>query len=144
MFIGTFQHTIDGRGRVSVPSDMRDTLKVDFGTELLLVTKAPREKCLWAFPPDELTKAIKRLRAKKLGTLSRFLTSNAKRCPVDSHGRILLTEEQREHCGMSKVACFVGNTTHIQIWALEHWDDSDQVVTDDEAAALEAAVMELD
>lgn len=137
MFIDQFTHAVDSKGRVSVPSDMRDVLRGDYDEELLLVTRSPSEPCLWAFPRREMAKLRRKLSEARINP--RALFSSASRCPVDKAGRILLSERHREHADIAQNAVFVGAGNYIEIWSPDSWDTAS---SGGEAPAVADAILE--
>ena len=59
MFRGKFEHSIDGKGRLSIPARYRDEL-VARGVETLVLTEG--DHCIWAYPLDEWERFEERLR----------------------------------------------------------------------------------
>ena len=51
MFRGRFEHSIDGKGRVSIPAKFREILKRDYGSDQLIITIFV--SCLVAYPLAE-------------------------------------------------------------------------------------------
>jgi MraZ protein len=58
MFLGRFQHTIDSKGRLSIPVRFREILREKY--EETLVVTADIDQCLVAFPPDEWRSFVER------------------------------------------------------------------------------------
>ncbi len=120
-FIGEYNHTVDAKGRVIIPSRFRDKLGDEF-----IVTKG-LDKCLWVYENSEWEKFEKKL-AEQLPTskadarkLSRFYLAGATVCEVDRQGRILLPAVLREFAHIGKEAVLVGNNNHVEIWDKERW-----------------------
>lgn len=120
MFMGEYNHTIDAKGRVIVPSKFRDKLGDSF-----VVTKG-LDGCLYGYA-DEEWKAFEN----KLGTLpitnkntrqfTRFFLAGAAECEIDKQGRILLPAVLREFAGLDKDVVLVGVASRIEIWSKERW-----------------------
>ncbi len=120
-FIGEFNHTVDTKGRVVVPSGFREQLGEEF-----IVTRG-LEHCLYAYHPEEWTRVEQSLSelpsSKENRKLSRFFLSGAVRCEVDKQGRILLPSVLREYAQIDKDAVLVGNNRHMEIWDKDAWTD---------------------
>ena len=114
---GTYKHTLDAKGRISIPSRLRDELGEEF-----FVTLSP-EKCLTAYSLESWAKILE-----KVGTMSkinqkkaRFLFSHAENCKLDAQGRILLPLPLREFVGLKKNVTVVGAGECAQFWDSEAW-----------------------
>ena len=98
VFRGRFEHTIDGKGRLSIPSKFRETLSVRGENELILTDF---DSCLTAYPRDEwreLEEKMKKLSMiqKDVRNFLRLFYSSATEAPLDSQGRILIPPQMRE------------------------------------------------
>ncbi|MFT7621299.1 MAG: MraZ protein [Myxococcota bacterium] len=140
MFTDQFTHSVDSKGRVSLPSDMRDVLMNEYEGSDLVVLRAPGERCLWAFPRDEWARFARNL-AKKGIPLRKF-SANAAKCRVDGPGRIRLSEGHLTYAGIVKDAVFVGAGAYIEIWDPTNWAPMAEESADDlRDLALDAATM---
>ena len=125
MFRGNFEHTIDQKGRLSVPSKFREVLRERYD-EVLIITRS--DGCLVAYPEEEwdrLEKKIADLPQLKRNVISvqRYLVSSASECPVDKQGRILIPQYLRSHAGLTKDVILAGMITRIEIWAKDKWEE---------------------
>lgn len=123
MFRGRFEHGIDDKGRVSIPSKFREVLSGSFD-ERLIITHF--DDCLWAYPVAEWQKIEERIAAlpqfkPEVKALQRVFVSAATECPIDKSGRILLPPVLRDYAGITKDLVFVGMTKRIEIWSGERW-----------------------
>lgn len=124
MFRGQFPHTIDAKGRVSVPSKFRDVLK-DKYDERLVITNF--DGCLVAYPFSEwqiLEKKAANLSMlkKEAAQFLRFFYSGAAECEIDKLGRILIPQVLRDYAKLEKDIVFVGVTKKAEIWSKARWD----------------------
>ena len=125
MFRGRYLHTIDAKGRLSIPARFRDDL-VERGMETLVLTEG--DHCVWAFPLDEWERLEEKLRQQpqlspELRSFLRMTVSSAKDCPVDKAGRTLVPPELREFAGLTKDVVIAGALTRFEIWSRERWTD---------------------
>jgi MraZ protein len=93
MFRGSFEHTLDAKGRVSVPSRFRDIIADRYDGRLVLAMDYDR--CLTVYPLEEwerLEEKIKTLPMMKqeVKDFRRFLLSSATECELDKQGRLLI------------------------------------------------------
>ena len=120
MFMGEYNHTVDAKGRLIVPSKFREQLGEDF-----VVTRG-LDGCLSVYANDEWTALEEKLHALPYTNpaarkLTRFLVAGAATCEVDKQGRILLPAALREYAGIEKDAVLVGMGSRIEIWSREAW-----------------------
>ena len=130
MFIGEYNHTIDSKGRLIVPSKFREALGDEF-----VVTKG-LDGCLFVFPMDEWNFFTQKLHdlpltKKEARQFSRFFLAGAASCEVDKQGRILLPSVLRDFSGLDKDAVLVGVSSRIEIWSKLKWDEINNVDVDD-------------
>jgi MraZ protein len=111
VFTGEFEHTLDEKGRVVLPSRFRPHL------ERLVVTKG-RDGCLSVFPPPvfetiaaELGKAGARAR-----DMRRFFIGGASEQQTDKQGRIQIPETLRRYAGLERDVMVIGLEDRIEIW----------------------------
>ena len=107
MFMGEYNHTVDAKGRLIVPSKFREQLGDEF-----VVTKG-LDNCLFVYENSEWAALEEKLRTLPLTNaagrkFSRFLLAGATTCEVDKQGRILLPAVLREFAGIEKDAVLVG------------------------------------
>lgn len=120
MFMGEYNHTVDAKGRLIVPSKFREQLGDEF-----VVTKG-LDGCLFAYENTEWKVLEEKLHTLPLTNanarkFSRFFLAGATSCEVDKQGRILLPQILRDFAGIEKEAVLVGVGSRIEIWARERW-----------------------
>ncbi len=125
MFLGRYEHTLNGQGRTSLPAKFREELKVS-GEDRLIVTN--REECLVAYPPAAWRRLMEKLKempqtSKEYIEFIRFFVSGAQECPIDKQGRILIPPTLRDHSELTKEIVFVGMMNEIEIWSKARWDE---------------------
>ena len=133
MLMGEYNHSLDAKGRIIVPSRLRDQLG-----ETFVVSKG-LDGCLFAFPSSEWDKLVDKLQAlpltnKDARKFSRYFLAGASEVELDKQGRALLPQTLRESAGLEKdvVLCGVGN--RIEIWSKDKWDDISRYDDVDELA----------
>ncbi|WP_284140907.1 MULTISPECIES: division/cell wall cluster transcriptional repressor MraZ [unclassified Virgibacillus] len=122
MFMGEYQHSIDTKGRIIVPSKFRDGLGDSF-----VVTRG-LDKCLFAYPMQEwkaLEDKLKQLplTKKDARAFTRFFFSGAVECDVDKQGRINIPQPLRKYAVLDKDCIVIGVSNRIEFWAKENWED---------------------
>ncbi len=132
MFMGEYNHAIDTKGRLIIPSKFREELGEEF-----VVTKG-LDGCLFVFPNDAWQEFENKLRELPLANrsarqFSRFFVAGAASCELDKQGRILLPSSLREFAGLEKEVVLTGMLNRVEIWSREKWlennsyDDMDEI-----------------
>ena len=122
MFMGEYNHSIDAKGRLIIPSKFRDTLGDEF-----VVTKG-LEGCLFVFEKYDFETFMDKLNEKsdleaKVRKIKRFFISGAQEMEPDKQGRMLVPSVLREYAGLEKEVVFAGVGGHIEIWDKAKWED---------------------
>lgn len=125
MFRGRFEHTIDEKGRLSIPSKFRELLSARGENELVLTDF---DSCLAAYPKDEwrvLEEKMKQLSMiqKDVRNFLRLFYSSATEVPLDPQGRILIPPQMRERARLDREVVLLGLLNKIEIWDKESWED---------------------
>lgn len=120
MFMGEFQHSIDAKGRLIVPSKLREKLGEKF-----VVTRG-LDGCLFGYPLTEWEKLEEKLNEMPLAkkdarTFVRFFYSAATECEIDKQGRINIPNTLRNHAGLQKSCVIIGVSNRIEIWDEGRW-----------------------
>ena len=115
MFFGEFSHTMDAKGRVSLPAKHRSAF--ESGVQLV----RGLDKSLWIFTTEQYTTFLESLdnsnpMESRARALRLFFYSSAVEVEIDQLGRIRVPPKWREYAGLSKNVTFVGNGDHIEIW----------------------------
>ena len=120
MFMGEYNHTIDAKGRVIVPSKFRETLGDEF-----VVTKG-LDGCLFVYDHQEWAEKLKALPItnKDARAFVRFFLAGAASVEVDKQGRILLPGSLRDFAALAKDAVLIGVGSRIEIWSKERWEEA--------------------
>ena len=132
MFMGEYNHSIDQKGRLIVPSKFREQLGNEF-----VVTKG-LDGCLFVYSNEEWQRIEEKFREIPLTTkearkFSRFFFAGAATCEVDKQGRILLPSNLREYAAIEKEVVSVGVLSRVEIWSKDRWsengdyDDMDEI-----------------
>ncbi len=134
MFIGHFTHTIDSKGRLSVPIKFREEINSDSKGIVYITTDL--DPCLVIYTLDEWNTLLEKINSfpvmnQGVKAYRRLIFSRATECTLDKQGRILIPQNLREHAGLSGDSYLVGNNKKIEIWNPKKWDAS-------EASAMES------
>ena len=133
MFMGEYNHTVDTKGRLIVPSTFREQLGDEF-----VVTKG-LDGCLFVYSKSEWENIEEKFRNVPLTTkdarkFARFFFAGAASCEVDKQGRILLPVVLREYAGIEQDVVSVGVFNRVEIWDKDKWQESNSYDDMDEIA----------
>lgn len=122
VFIGEYSHSIDDKGRVSMPSKFRE----DLGS-VFYITKG-MDSCLFVYDQEEWSRAEQkinelRLTRKDARAFSRLFFAGASSQSLDKQGRVVIPQNLREYAGLSKDVVIIGVSNRIEIWDRNKWDD---------------------
>ena len=123
MFRGEYNHTVDTKGRLIIPSKLREKL----GDECI-VTRG-LDGCLFVFPMKEWENYEEKLKQlpmtnKNARSFVRFLTAGATSCEFDKQGRVLIPATLRKFAGIEKDVVLAGLLNRIEIWSEEKWNEN--------------------
>ena len=126
MFSGRYEHTIDGKGRTSIPARFREILSSQFSDDRLIVTSLV-DPCLIAHPVSEWQAIEEKIRLlprfdPKVIQVKRVFISGATECPIDKNGRILVPPVLREFAGFERDIVWVGQVNYIELWSKKNWE----------------------
>lgn len=132
MFMDTYSHSIDAKGRLSIPSKLREELSEDF-----IITKSA-DHCLSIYPKvewehfKERMDALPRVSSEAARRLRRFYFGNSSVCEVDKAGRILISSSLRAYADIKKEVVLVGVDDHVEIWDKDAWENYNKEVDIDD------------
>ena len=132
MFLGTYQHSLDTKGRIIVPARFRDNL-VEGG----FVTRG-FDRCLMVMTNEYFETVYQRINAMNLAdsatrALRRLLLANAYSITPDKVGRINLPQNLRDFATIEGETFVVGQGEYFEIWTPELWQAQQDSLDDVEA-----------
>ena len=122
MFSGRFDHTIDEKGRVSIPVRFREVLQRENHDRLYITSfKEGGQPCLDAYLPNEWEKVVEKFQNKRMfdpnvGGFEMFYVGGAHEVPVDRQGRILIPPKLREFAHLGHEVTFSAKHNRFQLW----------------------------
>ncbi|HEY3820569.1 MAG TPA: division/cell wall cluster transcriptional repressor MraZ [Polyangiaceae bacterium] len=145
MFRGRYEHTIDAKGRTSVPARYRDALSA--ANERRIVVTSALDPCLVAYAPAEWAAFEEKLSRlpqfdRAVQKLRRIYVSGAVECEFDDVGRILVPPTLREHASLKKDVLWAGAGRYAELWDKEAWQSHFET-TDDEKRDIASRLAEL-
>ncbi len=127
MFRGAQKVTLDAKGRMVLPTRVREEL-TSLGDQHLVAT-VDRDQHLLLYPlADWEVLQEKLLDLPNLNEearwLQRLMVGYATDLDVDGHGRVLLTAELREFAGLQRDAILFGQGNHLALWDEQRWKEA--------------------
>ena len=122
MFLGRYSHTLDAKGRLTIPARYRAELEAGFvvtqGYERCLVI---RPKGRWTALADKTAQMSDTSESAR--SYRRHLYGSASEVTLDKMGRILIPAFLREYAEIEEEAIVLGVNTYIEIWSPEAWQE---------------------
>ncbi len=129
MFRGRYEHALDSKGRISIPSKFREVLNKKYDDRLVITNF---DHCLLAFPYEEWNQLVEQkvgsfsILKKETSAFLRFFYSSAIDCNVDNHGRLLIPQTLRDYANLKKEVMLLGEGRFFEIIAKERWLEVEQ------------------
>lgn len=119
---GTYYHNLDAKGRLIVPSKLRDALGSEF------VITPGFENCLYLYSNEEWDKFTEKLNGlgNKKGVvrnMKRYFQSSAADCEIDVQGRTLIPPQLRQKANLEKEVVVIGNGEKAEVWSRDAWEE---------------------
>lgn len=139
MFMSEYNHTVDPKGRLIIPSKFREILGEEF------VVSKGMDGCLFVYANDDWKAFEQKLTSlplinKEARKFARFFLAGAASVELDKQGRILLPASLREFAGLDKDVVLVGVGSRIEIWSKDKWEAMNE---DDDMDNITAAMESL-
>ncbi len=147
MFRGVTKVTLDAKGRLAIPTRYRERIAARCDGQL--IATVDKDYCLLIYPfPDweEIERKLMRLPSlnKKVRRLQRLMVGHAAEVDLDSHGRILLSQELREFAGLERQVILLGQGNKFELWDEDSWNQNrDEWLRDDDETDLPAELESL-
>lgn len=121
MFIGEYNHTLDPKNRVIMPSKFREQLGDSF-----VMTKG-LDNCLFIYSSQDWSIVEDKLKSlpmtnKDARAFVRFFFAGASECDLDKQGRMVIPNYLKDHANIDKELVIIGVSTRIEIWSKEEWN----------------------
>ena len=130
-FYGTYEHSLDDRGRVAIPAVYRRELQ-DGG-----VLRPADDGCLELYTHESFTAKTEEVLGDsdtrtRIGRQRRraFLSRAFGFSQLDQQGRIVIPQEMREHAGLAGRVALVGLGDYVEVWDLERWQGADEAAAE--------------
>ena len=120
MFIGTYQHSIDNKGRVIMPAKFREELGESFYITMGI------NNCFFVLSKESWDGFLDKLSGQpisKATDISRFFCAGAVEAVPNAQGRVLIPENLRKYADIGKDVTVVGVGSRVEIWSTDRWND---------------------
>jgi len=126
MFYGEFEHTLDRKGRIIIPSKFREALKEHY-IERFFITRG-LDKCLFMFAEDEWRTQEQKFKSmsftkSEYRRFNRLYFSGACELIPDKQGRIIVPPYLKDYANIKRNVYIIGVSNRIEIWSRESWKD---------------------
>ncbi len=119
LLMGEYHHSLDDKGRLTIPSKIREELGSSF-----VITRG-LDGCLFIYPNEEWKQVINKYKElpniKDARNFMRFLLSGASNCDFDKQGRVNLSLPLMKYAGLTKECVIIGVNDHLEVWSEERW-----------------------
>lgn len=140
MLYGGYDHSIDKKGRLAIPSKLRDEL----GDSFMICRGIYGKRCLCVYSKphwEELVQKIGQLPSARASVVKRFLYDGAFSVEFDTQGRILIPSSLRDYASLDTEAHIIGVDSNLEIWNKDVWEQENREYTPEAIASI---VSELD
>ena len=142
MFLGYYEHSIDEKGRTTIPARYREQLDNGafitrgFDQNLIVYTSEAFEKISQRVNRLSITDPAAR-------DLRRLIFSHAERIEFDRAGRILIPQTRRDAAQLKDAAIIAGSGAHFELWAPSLWEAREKEAQNPEVIASHFASLDL-
>ncbi len=142
MFLGTYQHNLDDKGRLMIPARFRELL--DGGA---YITQG-FDRCLMVMNGDYFRRVYVDVNSTSLTDpnarlLRRMILANAFQVDIDKVGRVLVPQPLRDFAGLDSEAIVAGQGEYFEVWAPAGWDQQLKQMQDTETNNQRFAALNL-
>ena len=147
MFCNKYNHSVDDKGRLIIPTEYRPELVGNdmtqshnfYITTNLWDPKGRKEPCLW--PEENFGELKAKLEnvsdsQESVRRFKRRFFSNTQSTALDKQGRISIVSDLKQYAGIDKNVMMIGMDKHIELWDYDAWmryNGADEDEEDDEA-----------
>jgi len=125
LFLGEFEHTIDPKGRLAIPSELRSALSPEVHGDALIAAPGPNGS-LWLWPEKTFEQLATSLGGSLVGdedmlAFERLLFSGASRLPIDGAGRVRVPDRLLREFSIQTEVMILGVRDHLELLPPSAW-----------------------
>ncbi|MDD4510156.1 MAG: division/cell wall cluster transcriptional repressor MraZ [Oscillospiraceae bacterium] len=131
---GSYQHTIDAKGRLFIPAKLREELGDVFYLAMGM------DGCLAIYPEtswEGFMEKLEQLPTAQTRAMRTFFANTVK-CELDSQGRILVPQKLRTYAKMEKEVIINGAQNRVEIWNAESWNEMEDLSAESLLSVMKA------
>jgi len=133
MFYGEYNHSLDRKGRVVLPSRCREVCK-EYGVEKFFLTRG-LDRCIFMFTEDEWRSQEQKFKSMpftKSGSRSfnRMFFSGAVDVLPDKQGRFIIPPFLKNYAEIKREMTIIGVSNRLEIWDRNRWETFHQSSSD--------------
>ncbi len=119
---GTYEHSLDAKGRLFIPAKLREELGGVFYLAMGI------DQCLAIYPQETWAKFTEKFASLPMSQSKamRPLFANATKCELDAQGRIVIPQKLRTYAGLEKEAVIIGVNDRAEIWSAAAWQAQEE------------------
>jgi len=126
MFYGEYEHALDKKGRLILPSKIRETAKANY-IERFYITRG-LDTCLFLFSEDEWKSQETKFKSlsftkREARQFNRLFFSGAVEAAPDGQSRILIPKYLKDYAGIKRDVVIVGVSNRIEVWDKDRWNN---------------------
>lgn len=147
MFRGVNALQLDDKGRMTMPSHHRDSLKIESNGQLV-ITIDTEEPCLLLYPLSDWELIERKIEAlpsfnPSARRIQRLLIGHATELELDTQGRLLLPPLLRDYANLQKSIVLIGQGKKFEIWDQKRWNEGRDQWLSQGLGATEALPLDL-
>ena len=129
---GTYEHSIDAKGRLFIPAKLREELGTTFYMTMGI------DACLAVYPQESWNVFTEKFASLPMtqSRVMRPLFANAVKCEPDTQGRIVIPQRLRGYAGLEKDVVIIGVHNRAEIWSADKWHEEEEEMTPEKMAAF--------
>ena len=145
VFTGTYEHTVDSKNRLAIPSDIRHQIQRQMGAAegdaIYLYVTLGEDQSLSLYTEDGFEQRARELDDSELApedllAYERLLFSMARRVELDKQGRVRLPETLLKQTGLATEVVLLGVKDHLEVRDRQQWQEHVQRMLQDQPQML--------
>lgn len=136
--IGTYEHTIDNKGRVSFPAKVRKYLNPECDDNFTIIRGTLKNRCLFLYPEDYWIVFEEKLLNGRSNVVEPSASSirevfrHSEKLSLDNQNRVMIPSKLAEWAGISDKVTMIGMGDHLELWAPDVLEVADENLTHDD------------
>ncbi len=126
LFTGEYEHTLDSKNRLSIPSKFRQLLSPETIGDKYYLIIGPNKK-LWLYPDRYYEKLVSQSPAElipdeKILRFEQITFGLARLLELDKTGRVVIPEKMIQRVNLGKEVIIIGVRDHLELWNRQEWE----------------------